>query len=99
MIGDKLQKVTIIWLILSINITIGGFDLSDADLKSTLPAFGTLLVIISLVLFLMIKLWMAVTIHHYLLILLTWFALVMVLSFTWSILVNLLVRILNEPPE
>ena len=91
--GSGNWLLTIIWVILSINITIGGFDLSDADLKSTLPAFGTLLVIISLVLFLMIKLGMAVTIHHYLLILLTWFALVMVLSFTWSILVNLLVRI------
>ena len=93
MIGDKLQKVTIIWLILSINITIGGFDLSDADLKCALPAVGTLLVIIGLVLFLLITLGMAATIHHYLLILLTWFALVMVLSLTWSILVNLLVRI------
>ena len=62
MIGDKLQKVTIIWLILSINITIGGFDLSDADLKCALPAVGTLLVIIGLVLFLLITLGMAATI-------------------------------------
>lgn len=85
--------MTIIWAILSINITIGGFDLSNADLKSTLPAFGTLLVIIGLLLFLLVVLGMAATILHYLLILLTWFVLVMTLSLVWSILVNLLVRI------
>lgn len=85
--------LTIIWAILSINITIGGFDLSDADLKSTLPAFAALLAIIGLLLFLLVTLGMAAAIHHYLLTLLTWFVLVMALAFIWSLLVNLLVRI------
>lgn len=92
-VGSGNWLLTIIWMALSINITIGGFDLSNADLKSTLPAFGTLLVIIGLLLFLLVTLGMAAAIRHYLLILLTWFVLIMALSFIWSILVNLLVRI------
>lgn len=91
--GPRSWLLIVIWVILSVNITIGGFDLSDADLKSTLPAFATLLVIIGLLLFLLVTLGMAVAIRHYLLILLTWFVLVMALSLIWSLLVNLLVRI------
>ncbi|MGM9892587.1 hypothetical protein [Limosilactobacillus sp.] len=85
--------LVIIWIVLSVNITIGGFDLSDADLKSTIPAFITLFVIIGLLLFLLILLGYVAVVHHYLLLLLSWFILVMVISVVWSLVVNLLVRI------
>lgn len=91
--GPSNWLLVIVWVVLSINITIGGFDLSDADLKSALPAFATLLVVTGLLLFLLVTLGMATAISHYLSLLLTWFILVMALSLAWSLVVNLLVRV------
>lgn len=83
----------ILWVILSINVTIGGFDLSDADLKGTVPAFVTLFVITGVLLFLLVILGKALLIQQCLATLLDWFILIFVLSFIWSLLVNGLVRV------
>lgn len=91
--GHTNWLLVVIWVVLSINITIGGFDLSDADLKSTVPSFITLFVIIGVALFLLVALGMAAVVRHYLFILLAWFILVMVIALIWSLLVNIIVRI------
>ena len=91
--GPTNWLLVIVWDVLSINITIGGFDLSNADLKSTVPSFVALFVITGLFLFLFVLFGQAAVIHHYLFIVLSWFILVMVISLIWSLLVNMLVRI------
>lgn len=91
--GPTNWLLVIMWVVLSINITIGGFDLSNADLKSTVPSFAALFVITGLFLFLFVLFGQMAVIHHYLFIVLSWFILIMVISLIWSLLVNILVRI------
>lgn len=83
----------IVWALLSINITIGGFDLSNADLKSTVPAVATLYILVGMVLFVLILLGKAVAIRHALIISLAAFGMVMTVALFWSLLVNLVARI------
>lgn len=75
----------IIWALLSVNITVGGFDLSPADFKNARMAlielFGILVVIFSLLSF-----WgLAGTIAYWLGRYLIWLMTILVLSFVWSV--------------
>lgn len=93
--GDALHWLPLLlWALLSINITIGGFDLSNADLKNAFPAVATLYIIIGLVLMLFVVLGRAVLVQHCLAVLVAAFGTVMVISLCWSLLVNILVRLL-----
>lgn len=83
----------ILWILLSINICLGGFDLSPADLKGSFAAFIESYLIIACLLFILIYCGFESAVHNYLIMLITWFVLVMVISFIWSILANLLCRI------
>lgn len=83
----------IIWALLSINITIGGFDLSNADLKNALPAAVTLYILVGVILFVLILLGKAALIQHVLIVLLAAFGMVMAVAICWSLLVNLIVRL------
>lgn len=85
----------LIWALLSISITIGGFDLSNADLKSTIPAFLTLYVLVALVLFVLICCGFASQIAIKIRVILSCFILVMLISMIWSLIVNLLCRLIN----
>ncbi|WP_289561257.1 hypothetical protein [Limosilactobacillus panis] len=78
---------------LSINITIGGFDLSSADLKNAFPAFLVLYLIIGIVLLVLVWLGKAALVGRMLMTAVVVFSMVMAIAIFWSVLVNLLVRL------
>ena len=83
----------LIWALLSINITIGGFDLSSADLKNAFPAFLVLYLIIGIVLLVLVWLGKAALVGRMLMTAVVVFSMVMAIAIFWSVLVNLLVRL------
>lgn len=82
-----------IWIVVSINITIGGFDLSTADFKSAVAATVELYLILSVLLFILLYFGLSSFISSILSTTLSWFLIVMFISFIWSIIGNSLSRI------
>lgn len=83
----------LVWIVLSINITVGGFDLSPQDLKSTRVAFVEIYIILAAVFFALCYLGMSQWINYYLFKVLIWFTAIGLGSFGWSVISNIVIRI------
>ena len=82
-----------LWLVLSINITVGGFDLSFSDFQGAAKAFVEVYLLLLAVIFIAAFLGYSATVSAWIIKILFWMAVVMTVSFVWSILANLLVRL------
>lgn len=82
----------LIWIALSVNITVGGFDLSNADLKGAGHAFVLTYLICAAILFILVYCGFSMLLQFWLIRFCIWFILVMLMSFFWSILANLVLR-------
>lgn len=78
-----------IWCALSINIAVGGFDLSSADFHGTIHAFLVTYLILAIILFTLMVLGLSSLVHQWISRGLAWFFLIMMMSFCWSLLANL----------
>ncbi|WP_407366355.1 hypothetical protein [Limosilactobacillus oris] len=83
----------ILWALLSLGISVGGFDLSPADLKSTRLALVEIYLILAVVFFSLCYMGMSQTVNCYLLKAIAWFISLIFLSFIWSITANLAVKL------
>ncbi|QDR73575.1 hypothetical protein FOD75_10780 (plasmid) [Limosilactobacillus reuteri] len=84
----------LLWVLLSVSITVGGFDLSPADFKNAGMAFIEMYVIITVILIILVYGGFSYQVTYWLTKWIVWFSLVMVISFIWSILTYLGCRLL-----
>ena len=74
----------IIWCLLSFNITVGGFDLSDSDLRGAIGAAGQLYLFLAIVLFILVYLGLSTYVVYWMYRIFIWVCLVMAISFFWT---------------
>lgn len=84
----------LIWGILSVNITVGGFDLSNADLKGSFSSFILTYAILTVILFILVYCGFSMLISYWLYRGCAWFSLIMLISFLWSLFSNLILRLI-----
>lgn len=90
----------IIWCFLSFNITVGGFDLSNSDLRGAIGAAGQLYLFLAIILFILVYLGLSTYVVYWMYRIFIWVCLVMAISFFWSCIAFILCWIVyNFKPQ
>ena len=83
----------VLWIVISTNITVGGFDLSSADIRGSVVGIFLWYLLTGLILFILTYCGFSMVINYWLTKLLIWFVLIMLLTICWSLIANLLIRL------
>lgn len=83
----------VLWMLISINITVGGYDLSSADIRGSIRGICLCYLLMGLILFILTYCGFSMVINYWLTKLLIWFVLIMLLTICWSLIANLLIRL------
>lgn len=83
----------LVWIFLSINISVGGFDLSSADIKNARIALIEIYVVLAVILFALCYLGLANVVSYWLKKVVLWFTAIIVISLIWSVISNICCRI------